>query len=180
MLTKEILEWPRTKYFYHELEDLSVNYCLGYSHQLHSIACAMAEAAHLNRTLLLADKFCSSHFHNPTGDAVWHPFDNVFNISLLRKHVRIELLPDPSAFIETLTPGSSVVYLRNEILTEVCQDGAEVHPQEIHPHICSAPGQDARHGRACAHASTVEARPTGMSLSYYLKSFHGSHRVNRG
>lgn len=79
----------------------------------------MAEAAHLNRTLLLADKFCSSHFHNPNGDTVWHPFENVFNMSHLRKHVRIELLPDPSAFIETLTPGSSIVYLRNEILTEV-------------------------------------------------------------
>ena len=73
----------------------------------------------MNRTLLLADKFCSSHFHNPTGDSVWHPFENVFNISQLRKHVRIELLPNPSEFIETLTPGSSVVYLRNEILTEV-------------------------------------------------------------
>lgn len=160
MLTKEILEWPREKYFYHELEDLSVNYCLGYSHQLHSIgmpvwvvtsfcfshtthtACAMAEAAHLNRTLLLADTFCSSHFHNPTGDSVWHPFENVFNISLLRKHVRIQLLQNPNAFIETLTPGSSVVYLRNEILTEVRRREPERPktwwPAYYHPCLCSA------------------------------------------
>lgn len=46
MLTKEILEWPRTKYFYHELEDLSVNYCLGYSHQLHSIGTPRRSHSH--------------------------------------------------------------------------------------------------------------------------------------
>lgn len=90
-----------------------------HSHAHHPPACAIAEAAHLNRTLLLGDQFCMSHFHNPTGKSVWRPMTDVFNISLLQKHARIEFHSDPNSYIQSLTPGSSVVYLRNEIMTEV-------------------------------------------------------------
>lgn len=84
-------------------------------------ACALAEAAYLNRTLLFSDKFCMPAWHQlgSTNKDLWRPLEEVFNLTTTQKHGRLQLHPDPSAFVQQLTPGSSVMYLRDEILTEV-------------------------------------------------------------
>lgn len=65
----------------------------------------------------------------------WRPLDEVINLTTTRKHGRIELHPDPSAFVQQLTPGSSVMYLRDEILTDVRAVGtlvlASTSPQRL-------------------------------------------------
>lgn len=138
IVTTDLRNWPREKFFYHELENGSVQDCVGYNHQLHGFgamatffsspqhisvvtACALAEASYLNRTLLFSDKFCMPAWHQigGTDKDLWRPLEEVFNISSASRHGRIELHPDPSAFVQQLTPGSSVMYLRDEILTEV-------------------------------------------------------------
>ncbi len=86
-------------------------------------ACAIAEAAYLNRTLLFSDQFCQPNNHQFNGQTLWRPFEDVFNITKLRKHARIELVSDPSKYVKELTPGSSVMYLRDEIMADVCGEG---------------------------------------------------------
>lgn len=147
-----------------------------------STACALAEASYLNRTLLFSDKFCMPAWHQlgGTDKDLWRPMDEVFNLSSARKHGRIELHPDPSAFVQQLTPGSSVMYLRDEILTEV-RNTACPSPYRPHNHLVQRLQvfEDmevlVRMHRNWTNDPTVQPRKVGAAPAHAL-----NYRADRG
>lgn len=62
---------------------------MGLNHQMSSLSCAMNEASHLERTLLLPPRICTDRGHN-TGETCV-AFDSLFDIDLINQIVSVRL-----------------------------------------------------------------------------------------